>query len=50
MCGWWDSIFLSDNGVLLTAGLKDQGLLPLQYLSHVTDRNGNIMLDQRNQK
>lgn len=35
----------SDNGVLLTAGMD--GVLPMDYVSHVTLANGEILLDQR---
>jgi 2'-phosphotransferase len=47
-----DSIyfFQSDNGVILTAGLENQGSLPPEYFSHVTDESGNILLDNRTQK
>ena len=37
--------FRSDNGVLLTSGLE--GKLPKRYFSHVTDMNGKLLLDQR---
>jgi 2'-phosphotransferase len=39
--------YRSDNGVLLTAGVKAEGTLPVEYLSHVTDKSGTIILDQR---
>ena len=39
----------SDNGVLLTAGVGDEGILPLKYISHVRDKSGKTLLDQRNQ-
>jgi 2'-phosphotransferase len=40
--------FQSDNGVLLTAGVHNQGILPSKYFSHVTDSAGTtILLDQR---
>lgn len=39
--------FTSDNGVILTAGLENKGILPVIYFSHVTDSEGNILLDQR---
>jgi 2'-phosphotransferase len=39
--------YQSDNGVLLTAGVNAEGILPLSYGSHVMDWNGNILLDQR---
>lgn len=44
------SFFQSDNGVLLTAGLNDDGNLPMTYVSHVTDKAGNIILDQRSEE
>ena len=34
------SIYKSDNGVLLTAGVNDTGILPLHYVSHVADSAG----------
>jgi 2'-phosphotransferase len=47
-----DSIdfFQSDNGVILTAGLENQGTLPPEYFSHVTDEKGNTLLDNRTQE
>jgi 2'-phosphotransferase len=39
--------FQSDNGVLLTAGVHNEGILPPKYFSHVTDPSGTILLDQR---
>lgn len=39
--------YRSDNGVLLTAGVNEEGILPVSYFLYVTDRNGNILLDQR---
>eukprot|EP00522_Entomoneis_paludosa_P008414 CAMPEP_0172461998 /NCGR_PEP_ID=MMETSP1065-20121228/42399_1 /TAXON_ID=265537 /ORGANISM="Amphiprora paludosa, Strain CCMP125" /LENGTH=301 /DNA_ID=CAMNT_0013217521 /DNA_START=65 /DNA_END=970 /DNA_ORIENTATION=- len=39
--------FRSDNGVLLTAGVGDEGKLPLSCVSHVTDQHGEVLLDQR---
>lgn len=39
--------FKSDNGVLLTAGLNEEGCLPVSYFSHVTDKSGNVLLDHR---
>jgi 2'-phosphotransferase len=38
--------FQSDNGVILTAGVVE-GTLPPEYLSHVTDAQGKILLDNR---
>ena len=40
-------VFRSDNGILLTAGLNDEGKLPISYFSHVTDAAGRLLLDQR---
>jgi 2'-phosphotransferase len=42
--------YKSDNGVLLTAGVEEKGTLPPEYVSHVTDSSGNILLDQRSQR
>ena len=39
--------YRSANGVLLTAGVKGQGTVPVEYFSHVTDSKGTILLDQR---
>ena len=41
------TFYKSANGVLLTAGVNGEGALPVEYFSHVTDREGNILLDQR---
>lgn len=41
------SFFQSDNGVLLTSGINNEGTLPVQYFSHVTDSAGNILMDHR---
>ena len=41
--------YRSDNGVLLTAGVGDEGFLPIKYISHVRDRSGETLLDQRDQ-
>ena len=41
------TFYRSDNGVLLTSGVDDSGLLPVEYFSHVTDPDGNTLLDQR---
>jgi 2'-phosphotransferase len=41
------TFYKSDNGVLLTAGVDNQGTLPVEYFSHVTDREGKVLLDQR---
>jgi len=40
--------YRSNNGVLLTAGVKEEGTIPVEYFSHVTDPKGTILLDQRN--
>jgi RNA:NAD 2'-phosphotransferase (TPT1/KptA family) len=39
--------YRSDNGVLLTAGVNDEGNLPVEYFSHVTDKAESILFDQR---
>lgn len=39
--------YRSDNGVLLTAGVKEDGKLPISYFSHVKDRTGRTLLDHR---
>mmetsp|Transcript_3730 Transcript_3730/g.9020 ORF Transcript_3730/g.9020 Transcript_3730/m.9020 type:complete len:346 (-) Transcript_3730:1624-2661(-) len=39
--------FRSDNGVILTDGVGDSGVLPIEYFSHVTDSSGKILLDNR---
>jgi 2'-phosphotransferase len=39
--------YRSDNGVLLTAGVNNQGDLPVKYFSHVMDKAETILLDQR---
>ena len=39
--------FQSDNGVFLTAGVHNKGILPPAYFSHVTDSSGTMLLDQR---
>jgi 2'-phosphotransferase len=41
------TFFKSANGVILTAGVNDQGILPVSYFSHVTDKKGNVLLDNR---
>jgi len=41
--------FRSDNGVLLTAGEDDKGILPLKFVSHVTDQHGKVLFDQRDE-
>lgn len=40
-------LFQSDNGVILTAGPNEQGILPVEYFSHVTDSQGKILMDNR---
>ena len=35
--------FRSDNGVLLTAGVDNEGVLPLAFISHVTDASGQFL-------
>ena len=43
-----DVIFYrSANGVLLTAGIKQSGVLPPEFFSHVSDSKGTVLLDQR---
>lgn len=42
--------YRSDNGVLLTAGVNNEGNLPIKYFSHVTDKTGTILFDQRGGK
>ncbi len=37
------AFFQSDNGVLLTAGVNDEGTLPLSFISKVTDKAGKIL-------
>mmetsp|Transcript_103811 Transcript_103811/g.155434 ORF Transcript_103811/g.155434 Transcript_103811/m.155434 type:complete len:261 (+) Transcript_103811:169-951(+) len=39
--------FLSDNGVILTAGLRNEGSLPPSYFSHVINSKGKILMDNR---
>ena len=39
--------FRSDNGVLLTAGVNNEGELPISYFSHVKDTTGRILFDRR---
>ncbi|OEU15635.1 phosphotransferase KptA/Tpt1, partial [Fragilariopsis cylindrus CCMP1102] len=36
--------FTSDNGVLLTDGIDNTGILPIEYFSHVTDTSGKTLL------
>jgi 2'-phosphotransferase len=38
------TFYRSDNGVLLTAGVNDEGILPVNYFSHVTDTSGTILM------
>jgi 2'-phosphotransferase len=37
------SFFESDNGVLLTSGVNDEGILPLSFISQVTDKSGKVL-------
>jgi 2'-phosphotransferase len=37
--------YKSENGVLLTSGIE--GVLPVQYISHVTTKEGAIVMDNR---
>ena len=39
--------YRSDNGVILTDGIKSNGVLPIEYFSHVTDSSGRILLENR---
>ena len=39
--------FTSDNGVILTDGIGNSGVLPVYYFSHVTDVSGKLLLDNR---
>lgn len=39
--------YKSDNGVILTAGVNNEGTLPPEYFSYVTDKEGTVLLDQR---
>ena len=39
--------YRSDNGVILTDGVKSSGVLPIEYFSHVTDSSGRILLENR---
>ena len=40
--------YLSDNGVILTAGIHNQGTLPPEFFSYVTDvTSGTVLLDNR---
>ena len=39
--------FRSDNGVILCAGLENTGTLPPDFFSHVVDKEGKILLDNR---
>mmetsp|Transcript_20901 Transcript_20901/g.23872 ORF Transcript_20901/g.23872 Transcript_20901/m.23872 type:complete len:231 (+) Transcript_20901:57-749(+) len=39
--------FESTNGVLLTAGVENTGMLPSEYISHVVSKTNEIILDQR---
>ncbi len=37
------AIYKSDNGVLLTAGVDDSGILPMQYFLQVNNASGNVL-------
>lgn len=39
--------YISDNGVVLTDGIRGSGVLPIDFFSHVTDSSGKILLDNR---
>jgi 2'-phosphotransferase len=39
--------YRSDNGVLLTAGVNEEGVLPPSYFSHVVASSGEVLLDNR---
>lgn len=41
--------FESSNGVLLTDGLNNKGILPQSYFSHVMTRSGDVLLDRRSE-
>lgn len=41
------TFFESANGVILSAGVEEQGMLPTSYFSHVMDSDGKILLDNR---
>jgi 2'-phosphotransferase len=43
-------IYESDNGVLLTAGVDNSGVLPMNYFSHVTDASGTTLLEGDEQR
>lgn len=40
--------YRSDNGVILSDGVGDTGVLPVRYFSHATDSTGRTLLDNRN--
>eukprot|EP00532_Pseudo-nitzschia_australis_P003434 CAMPEP_0168183312 /NCGR_PEP_ID=MMETSP0139_2-20121125/12463_1 /TAXON_ID=44445 /ORGANISM="Pseudo-nitzschia australis, Strain 10249 10 AB" /LENGTH=335 /DNA_ID=CAMNT_0008104507 /DNA_START=139 /DNA_END=1146 /DNA_ORIENTATION=+ len=42
--------FRSDNGVILTDGVGNSGVLPIDYFSHATDSSGKILMDNRNRE
>lgn len=44
------TFYRSDNGVLLTAGVNDEGTLPVEYFSHVTDASGNVLMMMQQQQ
>lgn len=39
--------YMSDNGVILTDGIANSGVLPIEYFSQVTDKSGNFLLNNR---
>mmetsp|Transcript_22511 Transcript_22511/g.25336 ORF Transcript_22511/g.25336 Transcript_22511/m.25336 type:complete len:313 (+) Transcript_22511:58-996(+) len=39
--------YVSDNGVILTDGIANSGVLPIEYFSQVTDKLGKFLLDNR---
>jgi 2'-phosphotransferase len=41
------AFFRSDNGVLLTAGVNDGGMLPPTYFSYVTSSTGDVIMENR---
>lgn len=41
------AFFRSDNGVILTAGVNDEGILPIKYFSHVISSTGEILFENQ---
>ena len=39
--------YRSENGVLLTNGIAGSGVLPMQYISHVTDKSGTMLFEKQ---